>query len=171
MNKYTMSIFYTEPSKFDCAYPNMKEQLPPSKLGYHANNKYDGFPPIMSDGRTITASFQPEGILNEHLVKEIGIGSNWDYRQYLIKNGKDIMRYNCVQAANDVGYVARYTDLSECGSVYSTPYIYSSTNASARPTGYQTSDLKDVYISREQLQSRMVAPEITQAELYKMQSR
>jgi hypothetical protein len=106
----------------------MKEQLPPSKLGYHANNKYDGFPPIMSDGRTITASFQPEGILNEHLVKEIGIGSNWDYRQYLIKNGKDIMRYNCVQAANDVGYVARYTDLSESGSVYSTPYIYSSTN-------------------------------------------
>ena len=164
-----MSIFYTEPSNFECAYPNMKEQLPPSKLGYHANNKYDGFPPIMSDGRTVTASFQPEAVLNEHLIKEVGVVTNWDYRQYLIKNGKEIMKYNCVQAANDVGYVARYADLS-AGSSYSTPYIYSATTSAERPKGYQTSDLKDMYVSREQLQSRMIAPEITQAELYKMRT-
>lgn len=164
-----MSIFYTEPSNFESAYPNMKETIPPSKLGYHANNKYDGFPPIMSDGRTVTASYQPEAILNEHLIKEVGLGTNWEYRQYLIKNGKEIMKYNCVQAANDVGYVARYTDL-QSGSSYSTPYTYSATTSVERPKGYQASDLKDMYVSREQLQSRMIAPEITQAELYKMRT-
>lgn len=164
MNKYTMNIFYTEPSKFECAYPNMKESLPPSQLGYHANNKYDGFPPLMSDGRAVTASYQPEAVLNNYLIKEIGIDTNWSYRQYLIKNAKEIMKYNCVQAANDVGYVKRYADL-ESVSTFSTPYIYKP-SATSRP--YQTSDLKDIYISREQLQGRMVAPEITQEQLYKM---
>jgi hypothetical protein len=164
-----MSIFYTEPSIIEHAYPNMKETIPPSKLGYHANNKYDEFPPIMADGRTVTASYQPEAVLNDHLIKEIGVGSNWEYRQYLMKNGKEIMKYNCVQAANDVGYVARYADL-QSGSSYSTPYTYSSTKSVERPKGYQASDLKDMYVSREQLQSRMIAPEITQAELYKMRT-
>ena len=153
-----MSIYSTEPYKFT-------ESPPPSKLGYHANNKYEGFPPIMCDGRTITASYQPEAILNEHLIKEAGVGSNWEYRQYLIKNGKEIMKYNSAEAANDVGYVKRWADL-EMGSSYSTPYLYE-TNSSARPVGYQASDLKDLYVSREQLQARMIAPEITQAELYK----
>jgi hypothetical protein len=160
-----MNIFYTEPSKFECAYPNMKEQLPPSQLGYHANNKYDGFPPIMSDGRAITASYQPEAVLNDHLVKETGVKTNWEYRQYLTKNAKEIMKYNCVQAANDVGYVKRYADL-ESTSSFSTPYLYSS-NKNTAPHS-QTSDLKEIYISREQLQSRMIAPEITQEQLYKM---
>ena len=154
-----MSIFYTEPYEFT-------ESPTPIKFGYHTNNKYEGFPPVMSDGRTITASYQPEAILNEHLVKESGVRSNWEYRQYLIKNGKEIMKYNCTQAANDVGYVKRWADL-DAGSSYSTPYLYSSASNSARPAGYQSSDLKDLYLSREQLQARMVAPEITQAELYK----
>ena len=164
-----MSIFYTEPSSYTCAYPNMKESIPPSQLGYHSNNKYDGFPPLMSDGRAVTASYQPEAVLNNYLLKEIGVDSNWSYRQYLIKNGKEIMKYNCVQAANDVGYVKRYADLST--SNYSTPFVYSSTTSSARPAGYKKSDLKDLYISREHLESRMVAPEITQEELFKMQAK
>ena len=41
---------------------------------------------------------------------------------------------------------------------------------STKPIGYQTSDLKQLYLSRDQLQSRIVAPEITQAELYTMKS-
>jgi KDO2-lipid IV(A) lauroyltransferase len=81
--------FY-EPEKFECAYPKLKETIPQSRLGYHSNNKYDGFPPLMMDGRTITASWQPEAILNEHLLKEpvaAGTGvivalphsGNWDH--------------------------------------------------------------------------------------------
>jgi hypothetical protein len=33
------------------------------------------------------------------------------------------------------------------------------------PFGYTTSDMKDLYLSRNELQSRMVAPDITQAQL------
>jgi hypothetical protein len=162
------SSVYNEPSTFECAYPNIKEPIAPSKLGYHSNNKYDGFPPLMCDGRAVTASYQPAGVLNEYLVQEIDVTSIWQYRQYLTKNGKDVMKYNYVQAANDAGYIKRYADLGN--STNSTPYVYSSMVDSTQPVGYQTSDLKELYLSREQLQSRMVAPEITQEALYKMKA-
>jgi hypothetical protein len=155
-------MFSIEPASFESAYPPIKETLPPSALGYRSNNKYDGFPPLMSDGRTITASYQPEAVLNNHLLKEIGVESNWQYRQYLIKNSTEIVQYNRMQTANDAGYFKRYAD--EESTKYSTPILYSSFEQ--KPTGPPSSDLKDMYLSREQLQSRMVAPEITQAELF-----
>jgi len=158
-------MFQSEPTSYATAYSNQTESLPPSALGYHSNNKYEGFPPLMSDGRTVTASYQPEAVLNEHLLREIGVESNWQYRQYLTKNAKEIMKYNCIQTATDSGYLKRYADLTS-GS-YSTPFIYPSYENKQRPQGYVDSDLKELYLSRDQLQARMVAPEITQAELYK----
>ena len=146
-------MFSTEPSSYECAYPQVKETLPQSALGYHSNNKYDNFPPLMSDGRTITASYQPEAILNDHLLKEIGVETNWQYRQYLMKNSKEIIQYNRLQTATDAGYFKRYGD--EEPTVYSTPII-----ASDQPAKKATSDLKQVYLSREQLQAKMVAPEL-----------
>ena len=155
-------MMFSEPQKYDAAYPNVKETMPQSRLGYHSNNKYDGFPPLMMDGRTITASWQPEAVLNSHLLKEINVETNWQYRQYMIKNAKDIMKYNCTQSATDAGYLKRYADLEN--NSYSTPYVSNSYVDNAKPSGYQTSDLKELYLTREQLQARMVAPEITQEE-------
>ena len=149
-----------EPSSYECAYTSMKDTMPPSSLGYHSNNKYDGFPPIMSDGRTITASYQPEAVLNNHLVKEIGVETNWQYRQYLMKNSKEIIQYNRLQCATDSGYFKRYGD--EELTAYSTPIMVSTDSPKKND-----SDLKQVYLSREQLQSRMIAPELSQEELYK----
>lgn len=160
--------FY-EPENFETAYPKIKEPTDPSRLGYHSNNKYDNFPPLMSDGRTITSSWQPEAVLNNYLLKEIGVETNWQYRQYMIKNAKDIMKYNCIQASTDSGYVKRYSDLMS-SSTYSTPYIVSSLVDNTRPTGYETSDLKETYLTREQLQSRMVAPELTQEQAFKLRT-
>lgn len=154
-----------EPSSYECAYTSMKDAVPPSSLGYHSNNKYDGFPPLMSDGRTITASYQPEAVLNNHLVKEIGVESNWQYRQYLMKNSKEIIQYNRLQCANDSGYFKRYGD--EESTTYSTPIMISTDSPKKNDSDLKQSDLKQVYLSREQLQSRMVAPELSQEELYK----
>jgi hypothetical protein len=153
---------FSEPQNYDVAYPNVKETIPQSRLGYHSNNKYAGFPPLMMDGRTITASWQPEAVLNSHLLKEINVETNWQYRQYMIKNAKDIMKYNCTQSATDSGYIKRYADLEN--NSYSTPYISNSYVDNTKPSGFQTSDLKELYLTREQLQARMVAPEITQEE-------
>lgn len=150
---------------YNSAYSKVKETIPQSKLGYHANNKYAGFPPLMSDGRTITASWQPEAVMNEHLKKSVNVETNWQYRQYMTKNAKDIMKYNCLEYSNDAGYIKRYSDISSGN--HSTPSFYSSLFDENKRDG-KMSDLKQNYLSREQLQSRMVAPEITQEQLMRM---
>lgn len=136
----------------------------PTKLGYTSNNIYDGFPPLMEDGRTITASYQPEAVLNNYLLKETGIHSSWEYRRYLTNNAPEIIRQNRMSTMNDQGYVKRHEDL--IGN-FSPPklqhsYVESSTE------GLENGDLKNLYLSREQIAAKMVAPEMTQFELLKL---
>ena len=141
---------------------NIQETIPRSTLGYGTNPVYPGFPPIMMDGRAIVASDQPEAVLNNALIKELGIQSNWQYRNYLTQNAEDIMRYNYRESSNDVGYFKRYTDTAKG---YNVPFIYPSFISQVKPDGYQNSDLKQAYLSREQLDARKVAPIISQEEI------
>jgi len=136
--------------------------IPRSTLGYATNAVYPGFPPLMSDGRSIVASDQPEAVLNNAILKEAGIQSNWEYRQYLTNQAKDIIRYNYRESANDIGYFKRYQDTP---AGYSVPYAFPSFVSKENPKGYISSDLKSTYLTREQLQAQKVAPVITQEQL------
>jgi hypothetical protein len=157
-------------SKFEpvhSAYPVIKETVPQSALGYHANNKYHGFPPLMSDGRSITASWQPNAVANTDLIEKNGIQSNWQYRQYLQHNAVDVMKYNFTESSNDVGYYKRAVDVPNIQSnrvvaPYSTPTMYSSALDTTPTLGQTNSDLKRAYLTREQLDARRVSPVITQ---------
>lgn len=138
-----------------------------SYLGYHSNNKYDNFPPLMQDGRSLIAAYQPEPVLNKYLVESNNIKSNWQYRKYLTENSQKIMEYNKKESENDIGYYMRMEELNQhnTGSSSNTPFLFSSYVDESKPIGYETSDLKEIYLSREQLSARMVAPAITQEEL------
>ena len=123
-----------------------------------SNNVHFNFPPIMADGRNY-ASWQPEAVINERIQKQEGIHNNWSYRQYLQKNGQQIMKYNNLEACYDLGLSPHVpSDKSPSSNV---PYLYKSTFDGSQPGyGYPTSDLKNPYLSREQLNSRLVAPSI-----------
>ena len=146
----------------NCAYPIIKETIPKSSLGYNTNNKYPEFPPLMNDGRSITASYQPEAVTNEELKNVIGIKSNWEYRKYLTDNSKEIMEHNFREACNDVGYIKRHTDTPmnriDNFSSASSPYLFNSVMDNSTPFGYVSSDLKSIYLTREQLDARRIAP-------------
>lgn len=148
------------------AYPTLNEPIQ-STLGYKANNQYTNFPPKMSDGRAITASYQPEAVINNDLLKSTGITSNWHYRKYLTNNAKQIVDYNFTESANDVGYFKRYYDINtENKKEYpKNPYVYLSNMDNREVLGVKQTDLKQVYLTREQLNSRKVSPVITQEEL------
>ncbi len=163
------------------AYPKITQTLPPSSLGYDTNNLYPQFPPLMNDGRAITASWQPEAVANERIIQIQGIKTNYEYRQYLTQNANSVMKTDYTEACNDAGYYARYVDLpSQGGSGLATssvmsqpvsiPYSFTSFGDKTQPYGYSNSDLKDLYLSREQLQARMVAPTITQDQILKANS-
>ena len=147
----------------ESAYPIIKETVPESARGYTANNKYQGFPPLMNDGRSITATWQPESSINADLVENSGIKSNWEYRKYLTENAEKIMEYNFRESSNDTGYYKRPIDIpsiqtNEVKNFTNKPYMYSSAHDKSEPFGYSSSDLKSLYLSREQLASRKIAP-------------
>ena len=103
-------MFSRQFETIDCAYPIIKETIPKSSLGYNTNNKYPEFPPLMNDGRSVTASYQPESVINNELITKNGIESNWKYRKYLTENSKQIMEWNFREACNDAGYFKRHNE-------------------------------------------------------------
>ena len=123
-----------------------------------SNNIHFDFPPIMADGRNY-ASWQPEAVINERIQKQENINSSWKYRQFLTEHGAEIIKYNSLEACNDMGLTPYYeTNRPPSSNV---PYMYSSIFDSRNPGyGYCTSDLKTPYLSRQQLQARMMAPTI-----------
>ena len=58
-----------------------------------SNNIYSDFPAMMSDGRVYT-EHDTSCEINNGILKNAGISNNYDYRQYLIHNGLDIMSQN-----------------------------------------------------------------------------
>lgn len=123
-----------------------------------SNNVHFNFPPIMADGRNY-ASWQPEAVINKRIQQNENIHSNWAYRQYLQHNGQQIMKYNSLEACYDLG-LDPHSKINATPSS-NVPYTYKSTFDTSRPGyGYCNSDLKSPYISREQLNARLISPTI-----------
>jgi hypothetical protein len=127
-----------------------------------SNNIHFNYPPIMADGRNF-ASWQPGAVINEKIRQESGIKSNWQYRKYLMENADHIIKYNqlgaCDECSNSMASYGGRENLT------GNPFVYNSYLENSQPFGYENSDLKNSYLSRQQLQERMVVPVITQEQL------
>lgn len=123
------------------------------------NNAINTLPAMMQDGR-IWSSWQPEAVVNEKIQKQEGIKSNWEYRQYLQNNANHIMKYNTMETIYSSGNNP-YISSSMVQPSSNTPFLYGSTYDNRMPPyGFSNSDLKQHYLSREQLNAKMVAPTI-----------
>jgi len=152
-----MFSFYKQGSELNTAYPILDGPMN-SSLGYNTNNVYKNFPPLMSDGRSLVASWQPENIVNDDLIKTSGIYSNLDYRRYLQHMSKEIMTYNFTEACNDVGYYKRYAESPISSEFHSRPYLFQSYMENKEVMGVENTDLRKNYLSREQLNSKKITP-------------
>jgi hypothetical protein len=122
----------------------------------------------MTDGRNFSG-WQPGNAVNDSIRRAENIKTNWDYRRYLTTNADQIMNINRIDAVNMSGHGQVEVNAYEQDNQRNVPFMYSSVMDKREPFGYVTSDLKDVYLSREALQSRMVAPEITQEQILAFQ--
>ena len=127
-----------------------------------SNNIHFDFPPIMSDGRNFS-KWQPGAKINEELRKENNIKSNWQYREYLTKNADSIIRSNQIEACDESGYCP--VNQINKQDTPNSPFLYKSCVEKSQPYGYEDSDLKNMYLSSYELQSRMVSPSITQDQI------
>lgn len=96
-------------STLENAYPS----YPIQPNGFSTNNKYSGFPPLMSDGRSVVAGYTPESVMNKRIIQEYGITNNSQYRQFMTTNANKIREENFALAANDIGYTLRSLDVSK----------------------------------------------------------
>jgi hypothetical protein len=122
----------------------------------------------MNDGRNFSG-WQPGNAVNESIRRSENIKTNWDYRRYLTLNADQIMNLNRIDAVNISGHGSFDVNGYEQDNHRNVPFMYSSVMDTREPFGYTQSDLKDTYLSREALQSRMVAPEITQEQVLAFQ--
>lgn len=119
-----------------------------------SNNIHFNFPAIMADGRNYT-SYDMAPTLDKAIQDKSGINTNTDYRRYLQSNADAIIKSNQMSACIEVGTVY-YSDPGQ--SQNGTPYIFKSTLSNDRPFGYESSDLKNIYLTREQLNAQKYAP-------------
>ena len=126
-----------------------------------SNNINFDFPPIMSDGRNY-ASWQPDAVINQRIQKQENIKTNWTYREYLQKNGIQIMKYNTQESCYALGLDPHInTTKTPADNV---PYKFKGTFDTNKPGfGYCNSDLKNPYLSSEQLNARLISPTINPA--------
>jgi hypothetical protein len=129
---------------------------------YNSSNNIDfNFPPIMNDGRNY-ASWQPDAVINNKIQKQENIKSNWEYRKFLQTNGLKIMNYNTEEACYTTG-LDPHIQTSKTPSD-NVPFTFKGTFDTSRPGfGYCNSDLKNPYLSREQLNARLISPSIQPA--------
>ena len=120
------------------------------------NNIHFDYPPIMSDGRNYS-QWQHTAQINNQIRNQANIQSNYDYRIYLTKNADSIIRFNQTQACNESGS-CYYSNNKKVTN--NSPHLFKSCGDSNTPYGYHNSDLKQIYLSRQQLQSKKTAPSI-----------
>ena len=117
-----------------------------------SNNIHFNYPPLMDDSRLF--SDYHSSVLNDNILKHRNnIQTNSDYRKYLQVNSDALIKNNQLIACNECSVCPYYSKTNlEINKL--TPYIFDNTLSNIRPYGYETSDLKELYLSRQQLDSQ-----------------
>ena len=126
-----------------------------------SNNIHFNSPPIMHDGRNY-ATWQSGATINENLRKEKKITHNWEYRKYLIDNADTIIKSNQKNACDNCSNCS--LEVNEVKNTQ-TPFLYNAaSNKKTQPYGYENSDLKNLYLSRQELHNK-ITPVFTEEQL------
>jgi hypothetical protein len=130
-----------------------------SNFGYNTNNKFANYPPLMSDGRALVASWQSSSFVDNKYKNDNKINTNWEYRKYLTVNANQIIKEEYQNSLTDQGYYTKYP-FDEDTEPPTTPKLYSSFYENVYPIGRENTDLKSIYLSKEQLNSQKITPQI-----------
>jgi len=98
-------------TQIEKAYPESPTQTMFS--GYSANNKYQNFPPLMNDARSLVGGYTPAAVINAKIIRDNGIENNTQYREFMTNNAIQIGDENRITAFNDIGYTYRSIDLKK----------------------------------------------------------
>jgi len=116
-----------------------------------SNNIHFNYPPIMMDGRNYGTNLS-HSIINDKIKFKNNIKSNYSYRQFLIKNAVALMNSNKIVACDDCG--ACLGQFNTYPTTSTKKHIFIDPNDTTAPYGYETSNLKNMYLSRLKLNEK-----------------
>lgn len=119
------------------------------------NNIHSSIPPRMEDGRILKTYQLDQDLLNNNLLKDKYIKTNQGYRDFLKKNADTIIDKNSVNTLMLTGTPTLFNNKNE---ISNTPYIFEDLNDKQQPYGYEQSNLKNYYLTRESLDARLHEP-------------
>ena len=128
-----------------------------------SNNIHFDYPPIMHDGRNY-ASWQPGSKFNEMIKQKANITSNWRYRNFLTKNADKIIMANKISSCDECGTCPYVNNKKQTSNK---PYVFNTSLDKSQPHGYKDSDLKNLYLSKQDLENRLRSPIINQEDYLK----
>ena len=116
-----------------------------------SNNIHFDFPPLMEDSRLFSNYYS--SVLNDTVFQNNkNIKNNSDYRKYLQVNADAIIQNNQYISCIECRATSNYK--SEPSTSIQTPYIFNSILSRDQPYGYETSNLKNIYLSKQQLDAQ-----------------
>jgi len=124
-----------------------------------SNNIHHNSPPLMSDTRQFT-NYDAACHNNNNIKKTYRINSNYAYRQFLINSGKQVMKAN-----SNLAKMCSTKSCTGSDNRQHDKYLFKGCNDNSVPFGYQSSDLKNMYLTREALESNLSGPIMTQEQL------
>jgi hypothetical protein len=128
-----------------------------------SNNIHFNYPPLMDDSRLF--SDYNSSVLNDNVLKHRNnIRTNNDYRKYLQTNGDAIIKNNQLIACNECTVCPYYYNNNNTINS-KTPYIFQSILSQDQPYGYETSNLKNLYLTQQQLDAQKHVTKYIMSEL------
>tara|TARA_B100000902_G_scaffold399901_1_gene473476 strand:- start:5201 stop:5608 length:408 start_codon:yes stop_codon:yes gene_type:complete len=121
-----------------------------------SNNIHFNFPPIMNDGRNYS-SYIPGSAMDKEIKERQNIKTNSDYRAYLQINADQIIKNNQLNSCNECSS-CHYINNQNQNLNLIQPYIFNSILSNDQPFGYEGSDLKNLYLSRQKMEAQLYAP-------------
>jgi hypothetical protein len=116
-----------------------------------SNNIHFNFPPLMDDSRLFSNYYS--SVLNDSVFQNNkNIKNNSDYRKYLQVNADAIIQNNQYISCVECGITSN--NISQPLVTNQSPYIFNSILSRDQPYGYETSDLKNIYLSKQQLDAQ-----------------
>ena len=116
-----------------------------------SNNIHFNFPPFMNDGRNYS-SYIPGTTMDKEIKERQNIKTNSDYRAYLQNNADQIIKNNQLNSCNECSGCPY---INSGNQNLNQPYIFNSILSNDQPFGYQGSDLKNLYLSRQQMEAKI----------------
>jgi antitoxin component HigA of HigAB toxin-antitoxin module len=114
----------------------------------------------MSDGRGFS-DYKACNLSDKKIKENANIKNNFQYRQYLQNNADTIIKNNQENACFECSTCNYLNNTNtNVNTNVNTPYIFNYTISKDQPYGYENSDLKNLYLSKQKLNSVLNTPRI-----------